>query len=577
MGKKKNKYKEKERFSLSQNTMLLMLIVSVLVFYSLSFNNSFHYDDFGNIEGNPLLYNLDNFAKFSYWSHINTRPLSFFTFALNYSVSGYSVFSYHLVNIAIHIISTILVFFIFKTMFSLSIKKEDESYLTYAFFTALIFALHPLQVQAVTYIVQRMTSMAGMFYLLSVFLYIKGRLITKEWERGKAILLIIASILSMVLAFLSKQSALSLPASLLLCEVFFIRNKQGKINKSLVYIFSLSLIIIILSAFFLGVIPKENERAGRLVYFATQWKVLLFYLRLFFIPIGQSIDHNFVAVISALNPLSILSLIVLLTIASLGVWFFKRDKIISFSIFWFFITLSVESTIIPIRDVCVEHRMYLPVASLSALLVRLVFIASKKFDIRKTHAIIFIVVLSFLYGAKSFERNIVWQNEKTLWEDVRKKYPSLPRPYITLGSCYFKEGNYEKALEYYGKALDLEANSLHALYNIGTIYATQGQYEEATEYLERALLSKNDYLPALNNLAGIYLHTHKYAQAENILDRILDKNPYDINALNNKGALSLLMGESDEAISYLEKVLAIEPQNKDALVNLSIAKASQTN
>jgi hypothetical protein len=385
-------------------THVLTIIFVALLIYSNTFNVPFQFDDIDNIIDNPSIKDLLHFpdagmAKSGSISEdvkpfINTtRYIGYLTFALNYKLYGLDVRGYHLVNILIHMSNSLLLYwlmvFTFRTpFFSSEVGHQtlaDASRNFIAVFTALLFAIHPIQTQAVTYIVQRFTSLATLFYLLSLVMYIKWKE-SKEQQTKRYVpssMIFAISLLSAVLAMKTKEFAFTLPLVMAMYELMFF---QGKIKRRLLYLvpFVLTMLIIPLTLTGAGgsltdisgdeaTALSETQDISRLDYLYTQFRVIVTYTRLLFLPINQNLDYDYPVYHSLLDPAVLFSFISLLLIFALGVYLYHMSRhpeikgrywlrLISFGIFWFFITLSVESSVIPIRDVIYEHRVYLPSA-----------------------------------------------------------------------------------------------------------------------------------------------------------------------------------------------------------------------
>jgi len=354
--------------------VLLLLSLLAALIYSNTFSIPFHFDDADNIVQNPQIKDLTNFFDLS-----GSRYVGFLSFALNYSVGGLQVFEYHLVNLIIHIANGFLVYSLVLLLFKAesqhsSLTTHDSPLTTVpwiALGAAMLFVAHPIQTQAVTYIVQRFASLVTLFYLLTVFCYLKWRLASSEtrsrylWYGG--------ALLSTVLAMKTKENSFTLPFMILSVEAIFFRSSTRKRWLALLP-FLLTLPIIPLShpgAMGEGEagFAQGTAEISRSDYLFTQFRVIVTYLRLLFLPIGQNLDYDYPIYHSILEPAVLFSFLFLLLIfvVSLFVIFYSRLttqdsqlRLMGFGMVWFFLTLSIESSIIPIKDVIFEHRLYLP-------------------------------------------------------------------------------------------------------------------------------------------------------------------------------------------------------------------------
>jgi len=351
------------------------LIVGVaLIAYSNTFQVPFHFDDRPNITQNPNVQ-----IKVFSWDHIerlvkNTykesiRVFSYFTFALNYYFGGFNVFGYHLVNFLVHIASGIFLYWFLLLTFNLSSLKEKYGSISYkvALFTSLIFISHPIQTQSVTYIVQRMASMGGMFYLLSLVLYIKGRLSTGR----PRIFYFGGMMLTYLLGVFSKENVAILPLFVALYEFYFFQNLDLS-PKGKNILFTLIGTLLVLGAFgfiiwgdrYIQVIKEGYEyrtftMSERVL---TQFRVVLYYVTLLLYPHPSrlNLDYDFPISKTILDPpTTLISLLIVVGLIGYSIWTAKKRPMISFCILWYFGNLVIESSIFPLEMVY-EHRLYLP-------------------------------------------------------------------------------------------------------------------------------------------------------------------------------------------------------------------------
>ena len=382
--KKNQKLSQKEKVSKERrqkkqlplrHLIAIGLIVGVaLLAYSNTFHVPFHFDDRPNITQNPNVQikvfswdRIERLIKYTYKESI--RVFSYFTFALNYYFGGFNVFGYHLVNFLIHIASGIFLYAFLLLTFNLPSLKEKYGSISYkvALFTSLIFIAHPIQTQSVTYIVQRMASMAGMFYLLSLVLYIKGRLST-GWPR---VFYFGGMVLSYLLGVFSKENVAILPLFVALYEFYFFQNldlsPRGK--KILLALIAILLVLgifgfIIWGKRYINVIIEGyayrtftmSERV------LTQFRIVLYYVTLLLYPHPSrlNLDYDFPISKTILDPpTTLISILIVAGFIGYSIWTAKKRPVISFCILWYFGNLVIESSIFPLEMVY-EHRLYLP-------------------------------------------------------------------------------------------------------------------------------------------------------------------------------------------------------------------------
>lgn len=345
-----------------------------LVAYSNTFHVPFHFDDRPNIVQNPNVQikvltweRLEQLIKNTYKESI--RVFSYFTFALNYYFGEFNVFGYHLVNFIIHIASGVFLYWFLILTFNLPFLKERYGPIAYkvALFTSLIFIVHPIQTQSVTYIVQRMTSMGGMFYLLSMVLYVKGRL-----SSGNGRFVYFASAgLTYLLGIFSKENVAILPLFVLLYEFYFFQNLTVSPKGKKVFL-TLALIVGLIALVGLAVWGKRyyeliiegyKIRDFTLVErVLTQFRVVLYYVTLLIYPhpFRLNLDYDFPISRAILDPpTTFISIVIVACLIGYSVWTAKRRPVLSFCILWYFGNLVIESSIFPL-EIAFEHRLYLP-------------------------------------------------------------------------------------------------------------------------------------------------------------------------------------------------------------------------
>ena len=390
--------------------------------------------------------------------------------ALNSRIHKLDVTGYHVVNIFIHIINALLMYGLviltFRTPFLKSwALKEQANYM--ALFVGLLFACHPVQTQAVTYIWQRVTSLTMVFYCLSLVMYIKWRLASVKTGSPFfqiSVWFYIGSVVSAIFAMKTKEIAFTLPVVITLYEFLFF---DGTIRRRFLYLVPLLLTMLIIPISLLGIdrpigeiisdvsdATRVQTGMSRLEYLFTQFAVIVTYIRLLFFPVNQHLDYDYPIYHTFLIPEVFLSFLLLLSLFGSGVYmlFHSRTRnrafrLVAFGIFWFFIALSVESSIIPIVDVIFEHRIYLPSVGASITLASEIFLLLNKFDKEKvqTIGIGFLCVVIIILSAVTYSRNHVWRSEIGLWKDCVAKSPGKVRSHYNLGNAYKDSGDLSNA------------------------------------------------------------------------------------------------------------------------------------
>jgi tetratricopeptide (TPR) repeat protein len=316
---------------------------------------------------------------------------------------------------------------------------------------------------------------------------------------------------------------------------------------------------------------RETVDISRADYLATEFRVIVTYLRLLILPANQSLDYNYPVYHSFLDLHVFLSLLFLLLVFGLGVYFLYISRIkspgvqnssailrlISFGIFWFFITLSVESSIIPIRDVIVEHRLYLPSIGFFIAAVSLIEYLLPYIKVKAALMVIILVLLSI----GTYSRNVIWKDPQTLWMDVIAKAPNNSRAYNNLGVVFKKEGEFDKAIEQFEKSLEANRHYTASYFNLGDVQYRIGKYESAIAYLKKALAEKPDFqlhLDILNKLGRTYSAMGQIDKSTETFEGAVKLFPSSVVLLNNLGVQYIKNNQIDSAIQVLEKAIMIK-------------------
>ena len=663
---------------------ILLIIILGLLAYSNTFNVPFHFDDTPNIVENNKIKDISNF-----WPPSGSRWFGFLTFALNYHFGGLKTFGYHIFNLLIHILNAILVYWLvvltFRTPYfkvsviSASVSNQPNQFNLSTFkplnylplFIALLFVSHPIQTQAVTYIVQRFTSLATFFYILSLVMYIKFRsrqsavsnqqsaphpsLPLEGGGQGRGwrlhatrYTLYAVSLISAILAMKTKEIAFTLPLIITLYEFMFF---EGKIKKRILYLIPLILTMLIIPLSLVGIdkpisdaigelreAVQEIEQISRLSYLFTQFRVIVTYIRLLFLPINQNLDYDYPTYHSFFNPNVFLSFLFLLSIFGLGIYLLYRSRIshpepkakglrdssalpqtcperkacpeherrneilplnqvqgqndrkrrndiksptrytlyasrfLAFGIFWFFITLSVESSIIPIRDVINEHRLYLPsVGAIIAFSITIFYVLQfivHRFRVFTSYFLLLSTIILVL-SITTYQRNIVWKDEVSLWEDVVKKSPYKARGHNNLGLAYMEDGRLEEAIEHYRTAILLKPDYANANYNLGLAFRARGLLDEAIKHFQTAMKLNINDAEAHNELGVAYGMKGEFNKALEHFQIALRLDPQNAYAYRNIGTVYEKMGLLEDAIKEYHIALRLNPELKVARDNLN--------
>jgi tetratricopeptide (TPR) repeat protein len=588
--------------------LILIFIVAGFSLYSKTLSSPFVFDDIDNITENRTIRLTELTPK----NILNTatgltsnRPVSTLTFALNYYFGRYNPEGYHFVNIVIHILNAILLFIFLQLTFKISRQQnisDSTSRLSagqwISFLAAVIWLVHPIQTQSVTYIVQRMNSIGATFFILALLCYVMGRTTqlrvkqksdsrdtekTEKTYSNRTYLWFAASAVSGLLALGSKESTATLPFFVWLYEWYFFQDLSPKwFKSSLKYIIAVAIIFGVVAFLYLGTDPLE--KLSKLRDFSqgeftvteralTQTRVVVYYLSLIFFshPSRLNLDYDFPLSHSLFNPITTLfSLILIIGLIALAIYLAKKERLISFCILWFFGNLVIESSIIPLA-IIFEHRNYLP----SMLIFLIPVILAYRYIQYDWLKIGLLVILIVGLSVWTYQRNSVWKNELTLWSDIVKKSPNKARPHLNLGIMLSRLGKTDVAITHFDKALQLNNRFAKAHFNLGAEMERQGNDADAVKHYHEAIKIEPNYIKAHNNLGLLLARTGRIEEAFQHYSRILNFNPEYAPAHLNWGVAQADLGKFSQAIAHFEQALKIDPNYADAYYNLAIVLEKQ--
>ncbi len=479
---------------------------------------------------------------------------------------------YHLFNLTIHLFSAILVWWLALLTFSTPVMKNNKISRNadlLALFAGLVFVSHPLQTESVTYIWQRSSSMATMFYLASLCLYIKSRLNNKN-------ILYFASLTAAMFAMVTKETAITLPLMILLYEYcFFIDIKKGRSFKYPVSLTPFLLTLLIIPLIMLsnkGLAPRESVNIPPVHYFLTQLRVMLTYIRLLFLPLNQNLDYDYPIFKNIFELPVLYSLLSLAAVLYCAKRLFSKYRLISFCIFWFFLALLPESSFLPLQDVIFEHRLYLPMAGYSIFLVSGVFYLFEKKSIHM-FSFVLLVIIGF-NSMLAYHRNSVWRNEITLLNDVIEKSPHKERPYNNRGLIFSDQGKLAWAISDFTKAIEINPGYTNAYINRGFMYNKQGEFNRAILDYSKAI-EINPLLPeAFIDRGNVYMKMGNFSQALSDFEKAIKIDPgkpYYADTYFDLAFIYYKQGKFTQAVSNYSKVIEINHDDAEAYNNRAIS------
>ena len=589
-----------------QLLLILSLTLLVTAIYAYSLKGPFVLDDRPNIRHNSHIslssFSLDSIKAAGFKSPISSRPVANVSFGLNYYFGGYDVFGYHLVNVVIHIITGLLLFLLVKTTLLLSLGATGDAFIAkpattvsvstigwrsldlslVSFWTAALWLVHPIQTQSVTYIVQRMNSMAALFFVLSLLLYARGRISQRrrlDSSRRSSIhpyVWFAGSLVGGLLALGSKEIAATLPFFILLYEWYFFQDLSlSWVKRNWIWVVIISIILAMVAVVYLGYHPWDTILAGYagrdftpLQRVLTQFRVVIFYLSLLMWPHPSrlNLEHDVALSTSLFDPVTtVLSLGFIAGMLVLGICLARRQRMLSFCLLWFLGNLVIESSVIGL-ELVFEHRLYLPsmFLILSAVMLFSRYVRYRWLQV----AVLGLVVLVSAWG--TFERNKVWQDEVTLLKDCVNKSPNKARARYNLGIAMAEKGQVNEAIKQYREALRINPGYAAVHTNLGIELYRLGKVDEAVDHYYKALKINPEFENAHIQLGIALFGIGRVSEAIHHYSEALRINPTSAEAHNNLGNVFLKQGQLEAAGKHYFRALEINPEFAAAYNNMGV-------
>jgi protein O-mannosyl-transferase len=530
----------------------LLIAALAAVVYSNTATHEFVYDDVPGILNNPLIAKITNLSQAAQLLREPWRPLTQFSYAFTMLVAGPDARAFHLTNILIHVINSLLVFGIARQVARQWIADETPS--VFALAAALIHAVHPLYTEAIAYVWGRSSSLCALFYFSSLLLTMAGR---REPSRRKYLWYGFA-VLSGIVAWKTKEEAITLPlviagyflltaswraaAGMLLVPLGIAASRWADIVDVYTRVRENQLLVSV------GASPALEP----LSYFLTHVKVSVFYyLRMFAFPLNQSVEPQIEPVTRLADPTFLGAVIILVALLVLGATVARGKPVVSFALLTLLVSPLTAYAFMPLADVVAEHRVYVSGLGFDLLAA---WILSRY----PRYAWASIAAVLLVLGSLTYQRNRVWANSLTLWEDAERKSPGLARPHLNLGLAYQSYGRLDAALSEYRHALSINPRLAPAYINMGGIYYSRNDLDNA----ESALNTASELAPSLAepylNLAVIAMRRNQAAKALELIEKAASLEDSCLVHLNKGDALSQL-GRYAEAIREYSRAIELAP------------------
>lgn len=548
----------------------LLLVLSALAAYHNSFRGPFVFDDVASIVTNPSIRQLWPPGEVlsppsAHGVTVGGRPVANLTLALNYALGGTDVWGYHALNLVIHALAGLLLFGVVRRTLLLPTiaERHRTAALPLALIVALGWTLHPLQTESVTYVVQRVESLMGLFYLLTLYAFVRSADSPnpKWWQT--------LSVSACALGMASKEVMVSAPLLVLLYDRAFVSGSfQGAWRRHARLYIALASTWLVLG----GLMLSTDGRGGTAgfgteltwsSYALTQLGAITHYLRLTLWPQPLVFDYGD-AVTTGWRVLPSALIVGLLLGGTL--YALRRLPKLGFLGAWFFAILAPSSSVVPVAtQTMAEHRMYLPLAAV----LMLAGLGLWQLAGRRTLAVG--LVLAAGLGIATAQRNTDYRDALTLWRDTATKCPENARAQVNLGNAYFDASRIDEAIACYENALRSKPQHVEACTNLGNALARAGQPEAALARYDAALAIDPHAGQTHSNRGALLLRLGRVAEAQAALETAVQLVPDHVEARGNLGNALVLRGRVADAIPHYEIALRIDPGVARTHYNLAYA------
>jgi protein O-mannosyl-transferase len=606
-----------------------VIALAGVIAFANSFNGDLIFDDVAWIALNPTIRHLGQLGEVLFPPNngfASGRPVLNLTLALNYAFVGSDPRSYHVVNIAIHILAGLTLFGILRrTLLSPQVRERFAAVaMPLALGITVLWLVHPLQTAAVSYVIQRTEALVSLFYLLTLYCVIRGA------DSDRSLRWYSAAVLACLLGMGTKEVMATAPLVVLLYDRTFLSGsfleafkRRWGLYLAMAATWGVVVWCLISTGFHTGStgfrsfpasegLPFE-DKSGAISYAITQPGVILRYLRLTFWPAGQCLDYHLPA--AKWPDEFVVPAFVIAALVGLMIWGLIKNPPLGFLGAWFFVILSPTSSIIPIRDAAFEHRMYLPLAAIAALVVIGGFAIWKRLLVhsadvdrssvaRRWSAPICLLAAAIIaLSVATIRRNEVLGSGVSAWENVLEFDPNSARAHNNLAAVLIDERRLDESIVHSRRALELTPGYADAENNLGHALSLQGKTDEAIASFRRALRDSTDHPRALQNLAKALYDRKQFAEAADLYRRFVLKEPDNAEAHfllancirehdpslaiacyrraielfpdyaeahNNLAGALARQGKAAEAVEHFETAIRLKPDHADAHYNLGM-------
>lgn len=591
------------RFQQSTKILLLLSVLAAWTFFIFSpaLENGFlNWDDAGYVAANPAIREFSPKAiagLFSSYHLALYKPLTLFSFAVEYHFFKLNPFFYHLTNVLLHCVNAILVFVLIRGI---------GSKMSVAFLAAVFFAVHPLRVESVAWIAERKDVLYALFFLLSLVFYLRY-----AERKGRAYFVL--SLASFVLSLLSKPVAVLLPFVLLLLDDVTQRAPRGFFFKEKAPFFLAAVLMgaINLVPFF-GLIKNNETLSFSLDSFFVSCRGILAYLGKIFLPVNLSCFYPYPHKTNGMLPANYyIAPFVVFVLYAAVFWLRKFTRKVIFGFSFFLLTLLPVLPLAPDAPgiSMADRYTYMPSVGIAYLVgTFLVWLWGRARFGPKAAIAVSVAAGLAVFSMATFQRHAVWKDDVALWSDVLKSAPAATTAHLNLASAFLREGNLDGAqahadcalrLEplswdvnllagnvmlsrqkldnaelFYKRAIELNARAGAAFLNLGTVYERRKNYPAALEAYEKAISLDPRSYGGFNNRGILYVHLKQREKALENFYQAMRLSPDATDPLHNIVDLFISEGRPDKGLEFLDRLLELAPADAEVYLKCGIALAA---
>lgn len=534
--------------------LLFFLLTFVFGVYARTISYPFvNWDDRTYVVENADIRRLswENIQKMATQHYVETYvPLTMLSFALDYQLFHFNPAGYHVTNIILHLLSTALVFWLAGTL---------SGNWRVAFGTALIFGVHPIQTESVVWISQRKNVLSYFLFMVSMAAYVHSR---QHPEKGRFYLLI--SWLAFIAACFAKALVVVLPAVLFAFDYLYGHWKKKDWLRYLPFVGAAIIFAVIAKGIVEGVDQSVLDEGKMTPSFLSCLVITIKYFQLLFFPKNLSVFYQYSGLTFA-NPVVALSLALVPALAAGLVWLWHRHKRLFFWAAWTAIILSPALYAAWIHSAAAERWLYLPVVGVSIILFTLL---EKWLGTKPMLAVMAASVL--IFTVLNINRQSVWASPEKLWQSTQSRLGKTTTiPFHNLGIDYIRQGQLDQGIEALKQSLAIQETP-DTLSALGTAYDKKGDYETAMDYLKRAIDLEPGVSTYHNELGLVYSRQNHIVEAIDEYEEAIRLDPEDTASRSNLAKLYAMTGRKEEARQALEKMLAIDPDLEEGLFNYAL-------